>query len=289
MGLLPRTLLLARPVTAGLALALGTTGCGPAPPEPPTPAALAYRAPAIHEALYAVADTATFAVNAGQMGRMVVTAGLAGLAHVRVWPEGDGFEAHVRFLSFRGSFESAPHAPQRVDERDMEGSFTVRIDPRGRFELVDTPTLSQELLDVAGPESLVRPLFVHLPARPAGPGDQWVDTVTTVEQGQETRTRAVSVITTTLAGDTLVDGRSLLLLRTRAENEIEVTGRSGGVAVRQHLTGVTTGTVIWDDRLHLLVARREEGHLAGSLHMEGTAAGGLPMTAEVRRTVVLER
>jgi hypothetical protein len=278
-----------RVIAAATVAAVGLIACGPAVPEAPSPVALEYRAPMVEQMLYTVADTATFSVDSGAMGVMAVTAAFVGTAHLRLVGEGDHVAGEIRFLSFHGSFDAEPHAVHPVDERDIDGSFTVRIDPRGRYELVDTPRLSQDLLDVASAESMVRPLFVYLPARPAAAGDQWVDTVTTVERGDGTVTRARSVITTTLVGDTLVDGRPLLLLRTRAENEIEVAGGSGGVAVRQRMSGVTTGTVVWDDRLHLLIERREEGHLTGTLDMEGTAAGGLPLTAEVRRTVVLER
>lgn len=269
----------------------GMAGCAPAAPdpEPPVPPALAYGLPEVDQVLYMLTDTATFRVDTGELGQMTVTAAFAGTAHMHVRPDGDGVEGEIRFLAFRGSFESPPHPVLQVDETSIGGSFTVRVDPRGRVELVDTPSLNQDLLDVVGPESLVRPLFVHLPARPVALDDRWVDTVSTVERGQDTETRARSIITTTLAGDTLVDGRHLLLLHTRAETEIELTGRSGGVPVRQRLMGVTTGTVIWDDRLHLLVERIEEGHLSGTLGMEGTGGAALPMTAGVRRTVELVR
>jgi hypothetical protein len=275
-------------------IALSTVaGCAPlAPdPEPLVPPALAYGLPEVDQVLYMLTDTATFRVDTGELGHMTVIAAFAGTAHMHARPDEarDGVEGEIRFLSFRGSFENLPHPVQRVDETSIGGPFTVRVDARGRIELVDTPSLSQDLLDVVGPESLVRPLFVHLPARPVALEDRWVDTVSTVEHGQDTQTRARSVITTTLAGDTLVDGRHLLLLHTRAETEIELTGRSGGVAVRQRLTGVTTGTVIWDDRLNLLVGRTEEGHLTGTLDMEGTAGVALPITAQVRRTVELVR
>jgi hypothetical protein len=279
------------PAGVSLAVAVGITGCAPPAvvPEPVAPPALVYGLPAIDQALYSVSDTATFRVDSGEMGVMTVTAAFAGTAHMHMDADGDTIEAVVRYLSFRGSFESPPHPAQQVDESHIRGTFTARVGPRGGFVLTDSAELSPALLDVAGPESLIRPLFVHLPARPVASGDAWVDTVSSVEQGQDTETRARSIITTTLAGDTVVGDRPLLLLHTRAQTEIEVTGRSGGVQVHQLLTGVTTGTVIWDDRLNLLVERREEGQLTGTLGVRGEAGTVIPLAATVRRTVELVR
>jgi hypothetical protein len=273
-----------------VAALLGTACAAPAPPPPPPePEPLAYRDPPGWAAYYTVADTAHFSVDSGAMGTMTASAAYDGTARVVLSPGPDAFEARVRFPVFDGVFRAQPDGVRTVDERDVAGEFTVRLDGRGHTQLVEAPSLSDAALDVTGPESLVRPLFVHLPGRPAAPGDFWVDTVRVVETGRDTRSEVVAIITTTLVGDTIVDERPLLLLRTRTENHLDLEGRSGGVLVRQRLTGTTTGTVLWDDLLHLLVARREDGQLAGTLDMPAAGVTGLPMTARVRRVVELQR
>lgn len=273
-------------------LASSWAGCAPAPavaPAEAAPAMLGYGLAPPSPVAYSVTDTATFSVHAGAMGPMTLTAGHAGTAHVEVSPAGDSLEATIRFLRFRGSLETEPEGVRRVDESDITGAFQVRLDRRGRIDIVETPALSPDLLDLTSAEALVRPLFVHLPGRPVDVGAQWVDTVTSVEESQETRTSARTIFTSTLVGDTLVDGASMLLLRTHAENRIELQGRSGGTEIRQILTGTTTGTVVWNQRLDLLVERHEEGHLTGSMDMPGGGVTGLPLTATVRRRVSLER
>lgn len=268
---------------------LALYGCGQRPPAPAVvlaPPALAYGVPALSPATFAVADTATFTVDAGAMGEMHVTAAYDGTAEVTATPDDDGFHAVITFPRFRGSFHTQANGSLSVDETGIAGAFTVSVGPRGPVDMVDRPALSPELLDVVGAESLVRPLFVQLPDRAVTLGDVWVDTVTSVEASAESTTEATTVITTTLAGDTLVGERQLLLFRTRAENRIEMNGVSGGTQVRQVLTGVTDGTVIWDDQLNLLVERREEGRLTGTLDIPAGGIDGMPVSARVRRSVV---
>jgi len=276
-------------VLLGAALGVaGLHGCGQKPPaaEAPPPPALAYGVPALSPATFTVADTATFRVHAGAMGDMHVTSAYDGTAEVTAAPDDDGFTAAVTFPQFSGSLQTQANGGVTVDERGIAGAFTVTVGPRGPISVVDRPALSPELLDVVGAESLVRPLFVQLPDRAVTPGDSWVDTVTSVEESEGSRTEATTVITSTLAGDTLVGDRRLLLFRTRAENRIEMNGVSGGTQVQQLLTGVTEGTVIWDDQLNLLVERREDGELAGTLAMPAAGVEGMPISARVRRSVV---
>jgi hypothetical protein len=153
--------------------------------------------------------------------------------------------------------------------------------------VVDTPSLSDAVLDIAGPDGLVRPLFVQLPARSVDPGDQWVDTLTTVDESAGTRSVVRSRITSTLDGDTVVAGRRLLRIRTVAENSVEVTGVSGGVEISQRLEGTTSGVVLWDDGDHLLVERTATGTLLGTLEMPGLDVPPMPVQARLRRTVSL--
>jgi hypothetical protein len=262
---------------------------GPGPAPAPTPELLAHSLPAVSPAVYTIGDTATFTVDSGPMGGLTVAAAYTGVARFEVWPSDQAFEASVRFLQFHGTLSSNRETRRTVDETHIDGAFSLRFDARGRVEVTDTPALSTEILEIAGPESLVRPLFVHLPDRLVRPGELWVDTVASAEESPESRSEAYTIITTTLVGDTIFEGRTLLLLRTRAHNRIETTGQAGGVQVRQRLMGTTTGTVVWDPALRLMVERREDGYLAGTLAMPTAGVAAMPMSARVRRVVELAR
>lgn len=255
--------------------------------EPVEPAVLAYEVPEPNAVAYQFGDTARFAIEAGPMGTMMVTGTQEGMAEVIFREAGNGVDAEVRFPELAAAFSVPQQGAQRADASDIQGPVGLHVGPGGRVTVTDTPTIGRDLAAIVGVESLVRPLFVSLPARSVGPGDSWVDTVRTAESTGETTSTGTSVITTTLVRDTLVDGRTLLLLRTVAENDLEVAGLSGGVEIQQLLAGTTRGTVLWDPERHLLVAREEQGELSGTLEMPEMGMAGLPVRGTIRRSVRL--
>lgn len=276
-----------------MSLALAGLACArPLPPAPgpfePEPDALAYGLPTASPAFYIVADTATFTVDSGAMGPMSVSAAYSGTVEIVMGAGEDALEARVRFHGLDGVFQTQGQRPQRVDASDIDGEFLLTVDAQGRTETVGAPILSQRLLDVTSADAMVRPLFVQLPGRPATAGETWVDTIVSLEHQSDARSQVRTVMTTTLVGDTVVDGRTLVLLRTRADNRLEMEGRSGGVLVRQLLTGATDGTVLWDPHFHMIIQRSEDGSLTGSLEMPGAGAVTVPLAARVRRHVRLE-
>lgn len=258
------------------------TGCGG--PSLPTPDGLAYGPPDPDPVTYTFDDTTAVTIEGGT-GPMEVVTAYSGTAELdfREWPRDR--RVAVRFPRFRGSFRDPTRARSVVDESAIDGVFAVRLDPGGQVAVVDTPALADPLPDIVGPEALIRTLFVHLPAASVDVGATWADTVTTAEQMAGTRRATRSVIVSTLAGDTIVDGRRLLVIRTEAENTVRVTGVSGGVEVEQQLTGVTEGTTLWDDRSHRLVERWARGSLEGTLVFPGVEMAPLPVRA-VRHGVV---
>ena len=272
-------------VSAFLALAV-LAGCVPGVGSP-APAALRYEAAGPEQLLYSLGDTAQFTVESGPLGPMRVTTSHTGTAELRFQNTPEGIGVTVRFPTLTSRFETAVQGAEEADEDDINGAFEVRLGPRGAVSVVDTPWLSPTLSRIAGPEALVRPFFIRLPDRPVVPGDRWVDTVTTSERSDGTATVATSRITTRLVGDTTISGVSLLVLRTRTENEIETTGTSGRVEIVQRVTGATTGRALWDPARSRLVLREEEGRLSGTLRMVGVDREPLDVSARVQRRVEL--
>lgn len=250
------------------------------------PAGLLYGWPDVDPATYTVSDTAVFSIETAT-GPMEVVTAFAGTAALdfRRWTADS--RVQVRFPRLRGSFTNSTQGASAVDEADIGGPFTVRVDYTGLVEVTDTPSLSVALLDITGPENLIRRLFVHLPGRPVEPGARWVDTVSTVEELEGTRSVVHRVITSTFQGDTVAAGRRLAEIRIESIDSIEVTGRSGGVAVEQRLSGTTVGTVLWDGRARLLVERTARGELTGTLSLLDVGVEPMAVRAEVRRQVSL--
>lgn len=266
---------------------LALAACGGVGAPAPEPVILTYQVPDPGSVSYEFGDSATFTIDTGAMGAMEVTTDRSGTADVRFTPAEEGVHASVRFPRFRASFRNPAQGDVSVDESAIGGAFSVAVSPGGDVEVVDAPRLDSLLLDIAGPASLVRPFFVQLPGGLAV--DRWVDTVTTVEETGETRTRTRSVITSSLVGDTMVAGRRLLHIRTRAESSMDVDGTSGGVELEQRLTGVTIGTVLWDPVAGLLVWRTESGDLEGTLEVAAAGVPPFPIQGRLSRTVSLRR
>lgn len=268
-------------------LAAALAGCGAPAIEGPSPPGLAYDLPRPNPATYTFSDTADFSIQAGAMGTLDLRVGQSGVAELEFRRDVSGFEVMARFPEYSASFQAPNQGITRADEEGIQGPIVVSLDARGAVAVVDTPYMNPAVLEVSGPESLVRPLFVHLPGREVEPGARWVDTVTTVEEGPETTSRGRSIITSTLRGDTLVAGDRLLVITTESDNLIELTGTSGGVEIRQRLTGTTRGRILWDPQRHLLVERHEEGRLTGTLELPGMGAEGLPVSGQIVRRISL--
>lgn len=267
---------------------LSLAGCGaPGPEDIAAARPLVYALPEPNPASYAFSDTAEFVIDAGAMGPITVGTAQEGRAVVEFRAAPDGLRADVSFPRLHVTFTTA-QGQEGADGSELEGPVGVSVAPSGRTAVVDTPAIGPALSAMTGVETLVRPFFVHLPARPAQVGASWTDTVDVREESGDTRTVGQSIVTTTLAGDTLVDERWVLLLRTRSENALTVTGVSGGVEIEQEMAGTTVGLVLWDPRASLLVERSEEGELAGALQMPGATVRGLPISGTVRRTLRLE-
>ena len=269
------------------ALAAIGSACAGTVPGAPEPDGLAYDLPDPNPAIYVMGDTATFTIEAGPMGTMDVEVAQELTAELDFRHGNGGFVVEVAVPRYRGSFQNPAQGAMRATEEHIHGPIGVSLDPRGNVAVVDTPRMDARILDITGPESLVRPLFVHLPGREVDRGDTWVDTVTTLEETPESTSRGHTVITSTLSGDTMVAGERMLVITTSSENVIEMAGSSGGVEVRQRLTGGTVGRIVWDPVRHLLIERVDRGELSGTLELPGMGVGGLPVRGAVVRRIGL--
>lgn len=275
----------AAPALSLLALSACAGGPGPADFDAHP---LRYDAPSEDPATYTFTASSAFSIDAGPIGTMSVGSEQSGRAQLEFTSNDGGVVSTVRILEFSGRFENPNQGAVEADESDIDGSWTVRVDDRGRTEVLEAPALSEAASDITGAESLVRPFFALLPGRVVEPGATWVDTVSTSERAGGTTTRWRSVVRSTLAGDTVLDGRWLAVLRTVSATTMEVEGSSGGVEVSQRLSGTTVGTILWDPEAALLVARTEGGEMEGTLELPGTGFAALPVSGTVRRTVSLQ-
>ncbi len=272
------------PVAAFLCAA---AACGTGHETTPSPYVLAYAAPQEGALTYAFEDSTTFSIDTGEMGAMEPVATLAGTAELVLGGDTSGLIASLRFPRLRGSFDNPGQGTRLVTGQDVRGAFRLAVSRRGGVTVIDSPSLTAAFNDVSGPETLPRLFFVSLPGRPVTPGDRWVDTVVVREGASGTTSEIRREVETTFVGDTVAGGRPLLRLGTRSRMEVDITGTSGGVEIRERLTGVISGAALWDRDRALLVERTEDGHLHGTLEIRTPGAPPLPVTARVHRLVRL--
>jgi hypothetical protein len=232
-------------------------------------------------------DSTHFTVEAPGYGVLGMTSSHTGTAELRFTREDDGYDVEVRFTDLAGGLSTPGQGGTRVDESDVGGLVGLELSYTGDLTVVDTPAATPALAQVTGLDGLLRPLFPPLPGRSVVAGHQWVDTVRTHDEAAGTVWRARRIVTSTLLGDTVAAGRRLYRIAVAVETEVATDGVSGGVAVEQRLAGTLYGRVLWDSGAHVLVESTEAGELTGTLEMPGTGVAALPVTAVVRRRVIL--
>ncbi|HSH45929.1 MAG TPA: hypothetical protein VK966_08740 [Longimicrobiales bacterium] len=239
-------------------------------------------------ATYTFQDSSGFSISAGGPGDMDIVATQEGTAALTLRGEGGRLVGTVAFPRLRAEFRNPGQGAVTADENDLEGSFGITVSRRGRVEVTDTAVLSPRLRAVTGTSSLVQPLFARVPGGIVPEGGTWTDTVRVVEETEDLRSETWRVVTSALAGDTLIDARRLVRIRTSTINQIEVRGRTGGVEILQRVSGETEGVTLWDVEAGLLHSRREAGELEGSIDLPGLGAQDLPVRGYMTRAVTLE-
>lgn len=275
-----------RPGAALLAAVL-VAACGGIPwvAEPP---ALRYGVPDPNPVAYAFTDTTLVSVGTPVLGALELVSAHAGRAELQFRRNGGGgLEVVLWLTEYSGTVENPGQGAVSAGVGDIRGGYVLTLDPVGRTVILETPALEPAARRLIDHEPLVDRFFVPLPGGPVAAGAAWVDTVTASHESGGTRSVRRSIVTSTVAGDTALAGRRLLLIRTEVQEEVALEGVAGGVAVRRRLAGTTHGRVLWDPERRLLVHRTEEGELSGTLDMPAVGVTGLPARATVRRTVSL--
>lgn len=270
-----------------LVLALAVTACGGGAGAPAPERSLAYGVPGVAPT-YTTNDSMRFRIQAGGMGTMEIAVDYAATAQLAFEAAAGDYDVTVTLVAFDGRFSNPMAGSVTADASGVEGPIVVNVSPRGETEMVDVPTTSTAFEQIAGAENLVRDFFVRLPDRPVEAGDTWTDTIRTRTDNGQTLTISQSILTATVAGDTAVAGRTLLLIRTSYDNTMNLSGTSGGTEISQRLSGTTTGFFLWDPERGFLVERHEVGSLAGTLDLPGMGIGGMPVEATVKRNVRLQ-
>ncbi len=274
---------------AGLVI-LAACASAPPAPAPPTGKVLAYAVPTPASAAYAFVDSSEFNIQGGAaMGEVKATIAANGVVSVTLAQKPGGLEATMRITRLAGAMtNSAMGGGPTVNETGVQGAAVLNVTPQGGATITAMPTVSREVQQVGISEGFFRRFFARLPGGSVQVGTTWVDTVTTTDDNAGTKVTMRDIVTSTLVGDTVVNGRTLAHISTAIQRALDVSGTNQGVEIAQKLTGKATGFILWDVAARLLVQRVEQTELSGTFDLPQMGIAGLPVTASSRARISLQ-
>lgn len=261
----------------------------PVSPPPPAEPILGYRTPAGEPLTYQYVDSGGFTMNMSGMGTVDVEIVSRITAELDFAPSGDAVQVVVRITDLSGRFSNSMGPTLTVDNQHRPGPATVAVDRTGDVSIVEQPVFPEALTQVLTPQGLYRSFFIELPGVSVTRGATWTDTVRINEAPQGLTAGTVSIVRSTWARDTVVDGRTLAVITSDMDNSIELSGVSQGVEIRQSLRGTSRGVSLWDALAAVLVEQREEGQATGTTDLPGMNITGIPVTARSQTWLRLQR
>ena len=257
-------------------LTLTLAACAGGPPSPP---GLAYGVPDPASVTYLSGDTARMDIDAGGQSMQARISSAATLA-TEFSRDGDGVQVSmtVRDLDARMSNPAGP--PASADESGIEGPLVFTLDRRGVATLVSQPKLNQSAQQFFQPLLLAQTFFPRLPGRGVAPGESWTDTIRAEGPQGEGSITSVSIVTYTAAGDTVIDGRSLVRISLEGTTDQDASGLIAGMDFSQTASGNMSGWILWDMRRGLMIESYTDSDARGSMDV---SAAPFPLGIRVRQ------
>ncbi|MDE2805332.1 MAG: hypothetical protein OXN18_09340 [Gemmatimonadota bacterium] len=247
---------------------------GPAPARP-----LAYDVPTPPMATFQMTDTTVVSIST-PMGDMAVNTGTDLTLAMTFERVAEGIRIVGTVEHFQASAQNPMMGTQSVDGDDVSGTLEYVIGRRGDVEITSLPELPAASAQMSPFAALAYELLPPLPDAVVEPGGMWVDTVTWTTDIESMETTSTGILTYTLVGDTLVEGRTLLNFAVSGEVSADAEGNVGGMTMTQSMAGSTAGFILWDAEHGLPAYQESEREMEGSM----SAAGMPPFSMTVSGT-----
>ncbi|HEX6308691.1 MAG TPA: hypothetical protein VFZ69_10915 [Longimicrobiales bacterium] len=272
------------PALAVCTLAACASTPAAAPPAAPT---LAYVLPPVNPADYVFTDTTAIVTEAP--GRVVDTRiEVATRVTVGFHVDSAGMLASVRIAEVAGQVQSDGKQLAGADSAAVPADVALlRLTAAGVDTLTHAPYMRPGLARILGGDSFFHGFFVRLPGMQIEPGVAWTDTLALTDEAGGLTSTTRSIVSSSLQGDTTIDGRIVRVIASRIALTISVRGVVDGSRVEQELTGTADATTFWDDERGLLVWREERGTASGTMTLPELGLTGLPVRATAHRTLSL--
>ncbi len=224
------------------------SACGGGPSGPP---GFAYSLPTLTAVTYLTGDTTIMDIDAGGQA-MQVTVSESMLLDAGFERAAEGVQVTLAVKDLKASIYN-PMGAATGDESGITGPLVMSLDRRGAVTVVSQPQLTETASEYFQPLSVAHGLFPRLPGRAAAVGESWTDTIRYEGQQGPGSVSATNVVTYTVEGDSVLDGRSLVKIAQKGSTESTTHGVITGMDFSQGLTGTFTGWVLWDHARGLMV------------------------------------
>ena len=134
------------------------------------------------------------------------------------------------------------------------------------------------------PLAMAHNMFPRLPGRGVSAGETWVDTIRYSGETAGSEISAVTVATYMVAGDTVVDGRSLLRITSEGTSEQTAKGAIAGQNFEQTVSGDLDGVYLWDMARGVMIHAFVDTDMRGTMNV---AAAPFPLNIRMRGQSVM--
>lgn len=256
------------------AVSLSLVACGGGPSAPP---GLAFGLPSPATATYVMGDTSLMDIDAGGQAMQASVSSAMTLA-TTFGRAAEGVQATFELKDLAATVGN-PMGSQSADESGISGTLVVNYDRRGAATVVSQPQLTETASQFFQPLGVAHGIFPRLPGRAAAVGESWTDTIRYEGVQGPGTVKATTVVTYTVAGDTVVDGLSLVKLDTKGTSESSAGGVITGMDFTQTLTGSFDGWVLWSLQRGLMVESYTASDGRGSMEV---SAAPFPLGVRVK-------
>jgi len=249
---------------------------------------LMYEVPGTPSVVYHAVSSQNVNIDVPGMGPMNVQGSSEANLALSFAPSGAGVQVTVAFETLTASMSNPMAGPMTASESDIEGDLVFTMDERGRGTLVTIPEVKGDAEALVTPASFAHEFFPRLPGTSVTAGDVWTDTISYEVEAAGGTSETLSVLTYTVAGDTVVAGTTLLHVTYEGNTDVVSQVMNEGMEMIQAASGSVTGMFLWDPARSLMVFTESSADLDGSVEIPAAGMASMPLTVTGSGTVQLQ-
>jgi hypothetical protein len=240
---------------------------------------LMYQVPDPPTLRYVTGDTTNIDVDAGAMGSMRMRSTNVATVRFAFERTAAGLQVTATFEELDARMTQPMGGAQTASAEDVEGPLVFTMTKEGDAQVVTMPELSGAGGSLANPHVFAYEFFPRLPGGVVNPGEMWTDTIDYDADLPDGSVSSTSVLTYTLRGDTVVDGRDLLWVTYEGDADVVGQAVTQGMDVTQTFSGQVEGIFFWDPIQAMMVWGESSHDMDGTVDVPAAGTPPMPMTA----------